>query len=88
MIMMMMCVCVFATVLASAQSVPNELRVRASEWQSVASAATQRRSSMETQLQLLTMTLASKVAQLPSSVSARGSLQTELDVRAALAVLW
>ena len=84
-----MCVCEqLVSVEASAQSVSNELRAHESEWQSVASAAAQPRSLMETQLQSLTMTLASKEAELSSAVSARASLQTELDVRVALVVVW
>ena len=42
---------------------------------------------METQLQSLTMTLVSKEAELSSAVSAQASLQTELDVSAALVVV-
>ncbi len=54
-----MCACVFVTVVASAQSVPNELRVRESEWQSVAMECGSTASIInEEQLQLLTMTLA------------------------------
>ncbi len=91
--MMHLCVCLceqLVSVEASALSASNELGARDSEWQSAVSAAVKLQSSMLTQLQSLTtgMTLASKEAEPSSSVSARGSLQTELDVRAALVVMW